>query len=219
MALRAFLDGVGANWIPIEMDPRTVIEREQRGQENAAVALPFLEAYFKQRAYELSPEGSEIVDLTADNFFRLGAVVDWAWKIRDRMRSQAAELDETLRNEVLTLREEYDRDRTSLDRSLPPIPFDPNTPTTFIWTHVLRLLVLEAKAYHLKKNDGLDFYHAVLGCAYGSIATLDKQWKRRIESLPKPNQAALLFYCPELDQLACALEGAVASMGTSRRSG
>jgi hypothetical protein len=55
-------------------------------------------------------------------------------------------------------------------------------------------LVLEAKQFRLKKGDGLDFSHAVMGSAFASVVTLDKHWKRRIEGLPKPNQLAHIYY-------------------------
>ena len=79
-------------------------------------------------------------------------------------------------------------------------------PATFVSTHLQRMLVTESKAFQFKDGDGPDFCHAVLGAAYGSIATLDKQWKRRIENLPKPNHLAKMYYRPELDQLVAVLE-------------
>jgi len=205
-AVRAILDAIGANWVPLEMDPRTVMEREQGGSPSAAVAGHFIEAYFKQRAHELAPAGDRIVDLSADRFFKLGEVVEWASRRRDRMRAQALELDETLKNIILESRQRYEREPASLDRAFPPGPFTRRAPATFVWTHLLRALVLEAKAYQFKRNDGLDFCHAVLAAAYGSIAALDKQWKRRIEGLPKPNELALVFYRPEVEELVLALE-------------
>ena len=65
--------------------------------------------------------------------------------------------------------------------------------------------------YKLKKGDGRDFSHAVMGSAFASVATLDKQWKRRIESLPKPNQCARIYYEPELDRMVSDIESALES--------
>ena len=48
-----------------------------------------------------------------------------------------------------------------------------------------------------------------MATAYGSIATLDKHWKRRIENLPKPNRLAKVYYRPEVDQLVDVLESLV----------
>lgn len=106
---------------------------------------------------------------------------------------------------------EYEKDAISLDRELPPIPFDTRRPATFVLIHLLRTLVVEAKAFQFKDNDGLDFCHAVLAASYGSVATLDTQWKRRVENLPKPNRLARIFYRPEVDELVDLMDALVAS--------
>ena len=214
-AVRAFLNAVGPRWIPLEMDPRRVMNREQQGAKDPAISLSFIEGYFKQRAFEASPDGHRIVDLSADRFFELGAVVDWVGHMRPRIRAWARELDDTLSSELEKLRLAYQRDSKSLDRVLPPLPFDLGRPATFVWVHLLRTLVIEAKAYQFKKNDGLDFCHAVVAGAYASIATLDKQWKRRVDGLPKPNQVARVFYRPEIDEFVQLFEEVVANVATS----
>ncbi len=98
---------------------------------------------------------------------------------------------------------------------LAAIPYDDRRPGTFAFVHLLRLLVSKAKAFQFKDNDALDFCHAVLGAAYGSLATLDKQWKGRIERLPRPNRLAKMFYRPELPELVSLLESLVAERAAS----
>lgn len=51
-----------------------------------------------------------------------------------------------------------------------------------------------------------DLCHAAVAAAYGSVITLDKHWKRRVEALPAPHQLARTYYRPEIDQLIDALE-------------
>lgn len=63
----------------------------------------------------------------------------------------------------------------------------------------------------IEDNDALDFCHAALAAAYGSLVALDRQWKRRVEDLPKPNGLAKVYYRPELDQLVDMLESLVTS--------
>jgi hypothetical protein len=75
----------------------------------------------------------------------------------------------------------------------------------------MRILVSEAKAYCFKKGDGTDFSHAIFAAAFGSIVTLDKQWKGRIEKLPQPNRLAKVFYGSELNQFVDVLEERVNS--------
>ncbi len=217
-AVRAFLDAIGASWIPLEMDPRAVMDRERQGATAPAVSRLFIEAYFKRRVFEASPDGGTIVDLSADRFFELGRVIDWVAHMRPRIRAWAQELDDVLRAEIQRVRAVYERDPESLDRTLPPVPFHQARPATFVWVHLLRMLVMEAKAFHFKRNDGVDFCHAVVAGAYASIATLDRHWKRRVSELPKPNQVAPIFYRPEIDQFVELFEEIVARVARSGHS-
>src|SRR5262249_28586400 len=94
-------------------------------------------------------------------------------------------------------RADVKRDTERLDRVLPSAEFDPGKPATFVYMNLLRQLVLN-KGDNLKKGDGIDFCHAVIGAAYASAMTLDIQWKRRIEALPQPNQLARVYAPSEL---------------------
>jgi hypothetical protein len=207
-AVRRFLDSIGAHWIPLELNPYKVSERERDGvlSERAAVSDTFIEAYFQRRAFDLSPEGAKVLDLS-ESFFRLGTVLDWIHEDRDSTRADAALMDETLRNRIAKTRAEYEKAPSSLDRELPPVSYDSRRPATFALIHLLRGLVIDAKAFQFKEHDALDLCHTVLAAAYASVATLDKQWKRRVEQLPAPNQLARIFYRPEVDQLVTTLEG------------
>ena len=211
-AIRSFLNSVGPYWVPLELNPWRVVEREREGPvERAPISECFMEAYFQQRAYDLSPEGSKVLDLSPESFFCLGAVLDWPQEDRNRILRDGDEIDQALRERLEQLRGDYEKDPPSLDRLLPPVPFDQHQPATFVWVHLQRMLVVEAKAFQFKDNDGLDFCHAVLAAAYGSLATLDKQWKRRVENLPQPNLLARIYYGRELDALVALLEALVAS--------
>jgi hypothetical protein len=165
-----------------------------------------MRAYFEERSAELLPNGGPVADLVSADFFRLGAVLNWVHENRDMVRGYGPKLDEALRRRLDQLRVEYDRDATALDRALPPAPFDDDHPVAFVLVHLQRLLVLERKAYQFKPNDGLDFSHAVMAAAYGSVVTLDKHWKRRIQSLPSADHLARVYYRPELDEVVSLLE-------------
>jgi hypothetical protein len=212
--VRSFLGAIGANWIPLEMDFHAVMLREREGHQAPAVSQAFMEAYFKQRAFEMDA-GGQILDLTADRFFSLSPVVDWARESRDRLRSRTGEIANGLRTMVSRLRASYEQGEP-LDKLLPPITWDRRRPATFVCTYLLRTMVREAKAFQLTDHDGMDFCHAVVATAYGSIATLDKHWKRRVETLPTPNEAAVVFYRPELDEMVDHFAGVVARLNASR---
>ncbi len=92
------------------------------------------------------------------------------------------------------------------------IPFAVTEPAAFALISLLRLLVLESRSHPFKKNDGIDFCHAVLASAYAHIITLDRQWKRRIRALPRPNGLAEVYYRAELNAFLEHLEWLVTSM-------
>lgn len=206
-AVRAFLDSIGPHWVPLESNAWEVARKEAAGlTTRVAVSERFMRAYFEERVAELLPGGGTVRDLSSRDFFRLAAVLDWVQKNRDTVRSDGEKLDAALRNRLEHLRAEYDRDSTSLDRLLPSCQFDARFPATFVLVHLQRLLVHEAKGYKFMPHDGRDFCHAVMGAAYGSVITLDRHWKRRVQSLPSANDLARAYYVPELDQLVDFLE-------------
>lgn len=209
--LRDVLDSVGNHWIPLHMDPWTVADREKAGLVyQAPVSEQFMVSYFQERTHDLCQIDSKLLDLSAEKFFRLSAVLDWGQENKDSIRAFSPIVDDHLRALVMQGRAEYEKDPSLLDRMWPSIKYDDSRPATFVMNHLLRMLVLNAKGQAIKKGDGLDFCHAVMATAYGSIATLDKQWKRRVEKLPKPNRLAKMYYRPEVDQLVHKLETLVA---------
>ena len=52
------------------------------------------------------------------------------------------------------LRVEYESDPKLLDIRLPPLEFTKARPATFVWNHLVRGLVVEAKGHPLKTGDG-----------------------------------------------------------------
>lgn len=211
-AIRSFLDDVRSHWTPMELNPWKVVRREASGiLGQAPISESFMTAYVEERTHDLSLEDSNVLDLFPDSFFRLSAVLDWVQEHRDDIRSQTAEIDRKFVSLLKQLRDDYDRNPLALDREALSIPLDHQRPATFVLNHLLHMLVLEAKAFHFKKNDGLDFCHAVLASAYGSMITLDKQWKRRVENLPCHNHLAKVYYRPQVDELVDLLETLVAS--------
>jgi hypothetical protein len=218
--IRTFLDEIGAHWAPIEMNPWTVAKRESVGSNKSTprVSKVFVDAYLKERLHEASPEGSKVVDLSPDSFFKLSSVMKWASAQKDDARKDCAKLDEALIKRVREDYADYQRDPAALDKSTPEVEFSENAPARFALLNLLRLLVKESKNSTLKKGDGRDLCHAVLGSAYGSIAALDKHWKRRVEALPKPNNLACIYYAPQLDELVNNLEELAATLAKGQQS-
>jgi len=206
--IRQFLDGFENAWVPADLNPWKLSERELQGSSDGSplVSPVFTETFFQQRAYDLSPEGSRVLSLAPDTFFRVSAVVDWAHQGRHIVRAQMEQIDQTLIESVRQMRKLFDEDPAALDREIPAIPYDKRWPATFVLRALMRLLVKEAKGYALKKGDGLDLVHAVVGAAYASVTTTDKSWKRRlVTAIPPELLTARLYYRRELDQLIDAV--------------
>ncbi len=213
-AIKRFLDEVGPYWTPIELNPWKVVRREAVGPSGqTAVSESFMEAYFRERIYDLSGEGCEVLDLSPHSFFRLASVLDWTQEYRDDIRCHAVEIDELLFSCLKRLRKDFEKNPSALDCEAPSLPYDHRRPATFVLTQLLRQLVIEAKAFQYKKSDGLDFCHAVLASAYGSMITLDKQWKRRVENLHWQDLHPKVYYRTQVDELVDVLEG----LATSRQ--
>lgn len=205
-AVRDFLDSIGPHWVPLELNPWKVAKREAAGLGNqAVVSTSLMQAYFQERAHDLS-QGNRAPDLSAETFFRLGTVVNWVQEHRDKIRADATRIDDELRKTLTAFRSKYEKDPIWLDHALPPCQFDELSPATFVLVHLQRLLIKEAKAYQFKSGDGLDLCHAVLAAAYGSLITLDKQWRRRVQALPESQKLARTFYRPEIDELVATME-------------
>jgi hypothetical protein len=205
-AVRSFLDSIGPHWVPIELSPWTVMKREAAGLAGqAVVSESFMEAYFQDRSHDLS-HSSQVLDLSRETFFRLGALVEWVQERHDDIRADAARIDDALRKRLAAFRADYERDPQSLDQALPPGQFNEHAPATFVLSHLQRLLIQEAKQYHFKAHDGLDLCHAALAAAYGSLIALDRQWKRRVLTLPTLEKLARIYYRAEIDDLVATLD-------------
>lgn len=205
-AVRGFLDSIGPHWVPLELNPWKVAKREAAGLGNqAVVSTSLMQAYFQERAHDLS-QGNRVLDLSAETFFQLGTVVNWVQGHRARIHADATRIDDELRKTLTAFRSKYQKDPTWLDQALPPCQFDERSPVTFVLVHVQRLLIKEAKAYQFRRGDGLDLCHAVLAAAYGSLITLDKQWRRRVKALPESEKLARTYYRPEVDELVATME-------------
>ncbi|MEE9159866.1 MAG: hypothetical protein V3U60_15965 [Gammaproteobacteria bacterium] len=206
-AVRTFLDQVGRHWFPVELDPFEVANRELKGATVAesCVSKDFMKQFFTDRTSGYSPDSGRVIDLS-EHFFRLGAVLDWLGPQRESIRKGTATLDAALIKKISEYRAKFERDPLWLDQKFPVLPFNPSKPATFTYVNLVRTMIVDAKAYKLKKGDGLDFCHAVMASAFASVATLDKHWKHRVEHLPKPNGLARIYYQPELDKMVTDIE-------------
>jgi hypothetical protein len=209
-AIRDFLDSVGPFWFPVEgADLAGILEREAAGanRSDACLSTWFIQQFFAGRSIQL--HGEQRQGLVSPDYFRLGFILDWLGPHRADIRRRVDAFDASLASKLVQLRRAYEKNRHGLDWHLPDPKWEPSRPATFAWNGLVRGLVLEAKAFQYKRGDGVDLCHAIAGASFANFATLDKQWKRRVQNLPRPNQLAQVYYEPELDELVKDVEHAV----------
>jgi hypothetical protein len=202
--VKGFLDEIGPHWFPVELNPFEVVQRELSGacRADSCVSTSLMTAYFVNRISSCPPRSGKVVDLSQD-FFRLGMVLDWVAR-SESLPKHSLEFDDLLRT-IPERRISYERNAGS-HHNLPIVPFNPSIPATFACSNLIRTLILESNAYRVKKGDGLDFCHAVIASAFANVAALDKNWKRRVECLPKPNRLARIYSGLELDAMVTDIE-------------
>jgi hypothetical protein len=203
--VKSFLNEVGPNWFPVELDPFLVVHREQNGADPAqsCISEGFMKAYFADRTASYSPGSGRIIDLS-DTFFGLDAVLDWVAPQRDSIRKQSAEFDNVLRETICKERAKYEQ------HPLPILRFSPSLRATLTAFNLVRTLIAESTP--VKPGDGLDFCHAVMASSFASVAALDGPWKRRLEKLPEHNKLARIYSGPELDKMVTDVESWITSI-------
>lgn len=218
VAFRTFLDELGPHWYPVEFLVFEVVKRESDGStpDKSCFAEGMLKAFFVSRTSEYTPGSGKVIDLS-ERFFKLGDFVDWLAPERDSTLRSCAELDDVLKGWIDRLRAKFKKDPGWLDKALPKQQLNPSRAATFACWSLMRGLISDS-GYQMKKGDGIDFCHAVMASAFANFATLDKQWKRRVESLPQPNRGTRIYYEPELGAMVDDIESALVQLKASRKS-
>lgn len=82
LGIRAFMDGLGPYWFPVELDPFVVIGREKEGKasDQCCFCDRFLKDYTSARWGKVPP--GEIIGVS-DETFALGHLMDWVAPQRD----------------------------------------------------------------------------------------------------------------------------------------
>lgn len=176
----AFLDEIGAHWFPVELDPHEVTQRELT--ENKYGGEAFVSRSFLRNVLAL--RGIDRLNDPADELFRLGFVFNgWLHPQRQSIADGLRQLDEALIQRIEEYRGKAKSDGGWLDRSFPALEFNPSKPATFTYVNMVRHLV-DDRSFHLKRGDGIDFCHAVIGASYASCMTLARQTLEAADSEP-----------------------------------
>ena len=111
--------------------------------------------------------------------------------------------------QVTKLRAKSKKKPEWLDAALPAVQFAPSSAASFAFVNLMRELIKD-RGYQIKKGDAMDLQHAVMATAFSNFAALDKQWKRRVGNLPRPNQNPRVYYEPELEMMVTDIRLALA---------
>jgi hypothetical protein len=203
---RHFLDGVGPSWCPVESPGiMSVLKREAAGAgKTSCISNWFLERMFA--VLNIVAHGEQRIELVPSSFFTLGTVIEWVQRHRDETQAVLRKQEQVFFSQIKTLRTLYERKPERFQEEIPRPSYDASRPATFAFWGLLRILIEELKGYQLKRGDLADLCHATIAASYGKFAALDKEWKRRVESLPKPNDLARVYYGPQIDVLLADVE-------------
>jgi hypothetical protein len=202
--LQRFLSALGEHWLPLEFNVFRVARREA-GQEAAnghpCVSASFVIGYVKERLYEVSPEGSTVVNMSA-SLFDLGRVVAWIQRDRSRVQVHVDAYKEEADRLVQQYRAVVARAKAKVDELLPAIALNGSRPATALLHGLLRPIVLYPGSEKWARNDALDLSHAVVGGGCGELIALDKTWKRRtLATGIETARGVQVFHRPELERL------------------
>ena len=204
--VKAFLKQIANHWFPVDLSVNEVCKREEQGLvgSNAFSAMDFARTVFAAQVQPYLASG-KLTDISAD-LFAPDKFIEWLELHKDRIWKDRDALDESLFRKVKEYRSRQKLDPLWVERSFPEFArFRSDKPAMFAYENIIRGFVVD-RGTQPKKGDGLDLSHAVLGSAFASFAALDGQWKKRVESLPKPNGLAKIYSEPELDHMVSDVE-------------
>jgi hypothetical protein len=217
-AFKTFLNQLGDHWYPVELKVFEVAEREAKGLPASTCCLDeeVLTAFFQSATGDHSRGSGKVIDLS-EGFFKLGPFIDWLSPRREEFRAMCEKFDEMMKESIGRLRARHKKEPGWLDKALPQQPFHPSRAAGFACVSLTRELVSD-RGFQVRKGDGIDFCHAVMASAFATFATLDKQWKDRVENFPKPHKLPRVYYEPELGTMMDDIEAALTQVKSVRKS-
>jgi hypothetical protein len=217
-AFKAFLNRLGPHWYPVTANVFDVIEREKRAlsPSDCGYDEELLISYYQSKTAQAVPGSGKIVDPSSEDFFALGSLIEFSAHRREYFVAKSAEFNSSMKDYVEKLRHKFKKNPAWLDAVLPSIPFHPSRPAMFAFVHLMRELISNSSGYQIKDGDAMDLGHAVIASAFSNFATLDGQWKKRVENLPKPNRNPRLYYEPELGAMVSDIEGVLSQYESMR---
>lgn len=188
--IRTLFDGVGEHWFPLEWNPFACMRKEiaqTPGGNPPVLSETFVQAYYPY-IHGQPLTLSFVLDLLQQD--------SGATARRDKIKG-------TVKQFVDDVKRDHSTDPGWLDKKYPVLPFDPQRPTLFVFTQLLRALALE-RGFTFTPNDGMDLFHTAVPVAYSDFVLLDKAWTHRARAITMPGRQFYAFY--DADQFLDAFE-------------
>jgi hypothetical protein len=115
------------------------------------------------------------------------------------------QIKNTVKQFIDDVKRGHSSDPLWLDRAYPEVRFDPQRPTLYVFTKLLRALASE-RGFTFMPNDGTDLFHTAVPVAYSDFVLLDKAWTQRARAITMPDHPFYAFYEAEIDQFLDAFE-------------
>jgi len=193
--IEAFLDAVGENWFPLEINPAKVIKAEKEYRQGAnppCFADKLLEAYFphifsgrlslKKTVALIEEEGDA------------GPISVSVGKTLDEL-AKAFALFRSIKNSTTNL------------WSRPPKveEYVPARPTDYVYNGLTYFMLSED--FRLNRNHIADYFHAVVALAYSDFVLLDKHWESMAAKIKLPRNIKV-YSQPKISDFIRDLEAA-----------
>lgn len=199
--VRSFLRDIGLHWLPVRFDAEQVARELVDWRRGSGVGHPTLDTDLIREIHRAAGQQLEGLNLaTAVDIYRS----DLAEHAKVIARSKARMVQA-----MATARKRMRDDPSHIDRKF---PLPERVAVREIHTRLMRLLLQELPSYQWLANDAFDLLHAIVPLYVAQVIFLDKQWKRRVMTLPNHLLPNRVFYGQEFDAFLDYFESAHSSV-------
>jgi hypothetical protein len=184
--ISGFLHEIGENWLPLEMNPYRVMQKEDAytpGDASPCLSESLVKEYYPH------VHGKPLT---------LGRMVELAAKEGDGARRQLGQLKDTVLELTKKVRSKEKANPGWAARTYEARPFDAAKPTRFVYAGLFRELATN-RGWTLTPNDGIDLFHCMVATAYSDMVLLDEPWTKRVRALRLPTNRVRAYYEGDLD--------------------
>lgn len=192
--LTALFQSVGEDWFPLEINPLSIIDREEMGEseQTRVIDKNFLISYYPY---------------IHEKIHSLAVAIDLINEKRDQFDQSYSKAGE-FAIKLLEARTHFQHKPSPCPEAYLVERYNPKVPTKYTYNGLMRA-VLEGK-FKFTANDVYDIWHASTSLVYADLVVLDGRWAQiardKLKLLPGVDQK--FFKVSELEQMIETLAGA-----------